>query len=315
MPKQIIKPGLYDDFPATDYHNDPCPTPSLNSGLISTLIDECPARAWADHPKNPNYERKENDKFNLPNVCHALLLNAGRDYRIVDADDWRTKAAQEKRDAIIKDGCTPILPHQLEEAKLIAAEAKRQIDRSGYAAAWNDKDTQSEVTCAWQEGGIWCRSRLDRLYAGSAPGFNGTVTPGAMIIMDYKTTDAALNEWTISNYAVNQGWQVQSNYYKRGLSMIAKDSDAWKPPEFVYFVQSRNKPYPMMTVKLSRALDMIGERQIEHAIAEWGKGLAKGWVGWTDAMADLPSWYQAQWLQRELEDGNGAWPATEEAKS
>lgn len=301
MPMKITKPGLYDGFPAADYHGDPCPIPSLNSGLISVLIDECPARAWAEHPKNPNFEPNENTKFNLPNVCHALLLNAGRDYRIVDAKDWRTDAAKEKRDAIIKEGLTPILPDQLVEAKLIVAEAQRQLDKSDYAAMW--KDAQSEVTGAWLEDGMWCRMRMDRLHLPK--------DGGVPIIMDYKTTDAPLNEWTISNYAINQGWHVQSSYYKRGVAAIVNVGEAtWKPPEFVYFVQSRNRPYPMMEVHLSRAVDMIGEQQVETAVTAWRAGLQKGWTGWTKAMADLPSWYQAQWLARCLGEGDGAWPTS-----
>ena len=295
MTKLIKKPGLYTDLDANDYHADPCPEPSLSSSIIDVILDESAARAWAEHPKHPDFERDEDAKFNLPNVCHALLLNAGRNYVMVDAPDWRTNAAKELRDKTIKDGKIPILEHQFEQARSIVTVGSREINQSGIGRFWFSDAAKSEVAGVWKEGDLWCRMLIDRLWLPE-PGANG-----APLIMDYKTTEAAINEWTVSEYAVNQGWHIQSNWYKRGLAKILnpKAAESWKPPEFWFIVQTRKRPYPIMVVKLSRALDTIAERQIDWAMDKWRNERTDLY---SEAMADLPSWYQSKWLTRELAD-------------
>ena len=96
---RIDKPGIY-DISAEEYHNDPCPTPSLSASIVKVVADETPLHAWTLHPKlNPNFERKEEDKFVIGTVAHSLMLRDPKNFAILDFDTYQSKAAKEARDA------------------------------------------------------------------------------------------------------------------------------------------------------------------------------------------------------------------------
>jgi hypothetical protein len=54
------------------------------------------ARARA-HPKlNPQLERREDEKFDIGTAAHAIILEGFAAVEVIDAPDWRTKAAQKR---------------------------------------------------------------------------------------------------------------------------------------------------------------------------------------------------------------------------
>ncbi|CAI3961985.1 unnamed protein product, partial [Commensalibacter communis] len=47
---EITEADIYYDMPASIYHSDPCPTPSLSNSLIRDLLDKSPYHAAWKHP-------------------------------------------------------------------------------------------------------------------------------------------------------------------------------------------------------------------------------------------------------------------------
>src|SRR4051812_22987943 len=76
--------------------------PTLSASIANILINASPAHARSQHPRlNPDWQREEEEKFDIGTVAHALLLQGKREadeiVEVVLADDWRTKIAKEAR--------------------------------------------------------------------------------------------------------------------------------------------------------------------------------------------------------------------------
>src|SRR4051812_20922381 len=134
MPKpfRITKPGIYVGIDCADYYADPCPTPSLTQSLAKELYEHSPRHAWAKHPRlNPRYEPDESTRFNIGNAAHWHLIGRGKLMHVVEADDWRTKAAKEERDEANAAGKTAVLRWQFDIAGEMAEAALDQLAARG----------------------------------------------------------------------------------------------------------------------------------------------------------------------------------------
>src|SRR4029077_4574623 len=104
-----MEPGLQ-HLRSEAYQADPCPVASLSAGIVDLLIRESPLHAWHAHPKlNPDYQPQVDSRFDIGTAAHALLFEGMDNAVIVEADDWRTKAARETGDAIRAAGKLPLL--------------------------------------------------------------------------------------------------------------------------------------------------------------------------------------------------------------
>jgi len=159
----IDKPGIY-DISADAYHADPVIEPSLSSSIAHVLLSSSPSHAWQEHPRlNPAFEAEDEPKFDLGTAAHGLILQGDSGVTVIEADDWRTKAAREARDAARAAGKTPLLAKHWDDVEQMADAVERQLD------AFRDpprplSDGLPERTLVWREGSIWCRVRLDWLY-------------------------------------------------------------------------------------------------------------------------------------------------------
>jgi hypothetical protein len=90
------------------------------------------------------------------------VLGRGKDFEIVDAADWRTKAAQEARETAAAVGKIGILKHQFERAVTMSEAAAVQLKRHKDSDAFTNGD--AEVMIAWEEDGIWFRALVDWLH-------------------------------------------------------------------------------------------------------------------------------------------------------
>ena len=116
-----------------------------SSGARKLLPPSCPAIFRYEMRRPP----KPLPQFDFGHVAHKFVLGVGSDIEVVHADDWRTKAARDKRDEAHAAGKTPIL-----NADYVTAMAMKQAvsahplaaalfdggvpERSGY---WIDPET------------------------------------------------------------------------------------------------------------------------------------------------------------------------------
>ena len=273
---------------AEEYHGDPMEQPSLSASIAHLLCTMSPLHAWLAHPRlNPDYEREEDAKFDVGTVAHALLLQ-GKDpaevVEIVDADDWRTKAAKEARDAARDAGKVPLLSKQAEAVAAMLSATRAQMD-----ACDSDPrlftDGQPEQTLTWQEpNGVLCRARLDWL------------RDDLVTIDDYKTTSASANpeRWTRTMFQI--GGDVQAAFYLRGLRAVTG-----RRATFRFVVQETFPPYALSVVVPSEAALEVGNAKVEHALAVWERCLASGeWPAYPQerAYAYPPMWEAQRWIGR-----------------
>jgi hypothetical protein len=291
----IDKPGIY-ELPAAAYHADPCPAPSLSSSIAKQLCLASPVHAWQAHPRlNPAAEHENGEHFDIGTAAHALLLEGTSTVSVIAARDYRTKAAQEARDAAYAAGRTPILEAKWADVQAMVASARVQLAAHKDGGAEMFTNGKPEQTLIWQEGDVWCRARLDWLRTGA--------------IDDYKTTpygSANPDSWTRSMFSM--GADIQVAFYLRGLRALAQtdvvlDAVIGADATFRFCVQEPYPPYALSVVGLGPDALTLAEKKVLYAIERWQVCLEAGeWPGYPrrTCYASLPAWQESWWLEREM---------------
>lgn len=288
--ESITAPGVY-DIPAEEYHADPVgPAPSLSASIAKQLLDASPEHARWAHPKlSPAFTPEESERFDVGTAAHAYLLEGERDaFEIIDAKDWRTKAAQEARDLARLAGKTPLLSEQWVRVQAMAEAAKRQL------AAFEEiprplTHGRAEETLVWQEDGAWMRARLDWLHADHRT------------IDDYKSTSGSAHpDAFIRGPLFALGYDVQAAMYLRGIAVLFGHEAAFR-----FVVQETDPPYALSVVALGPEALVLAEKKRRRAVELWRACLATGqWPAYPTrtCYAELPAWQESRWLERELRD-------------
>jgi hypothetical protein len=238
---------------AAEYHADPAIRPSLSNSIAQILIDQSPAHAWLKHPRfNPNYVSEENSRFDLGSAAHMMLLEKRVDgIVIVDAADWRTKAAKEQRDAARANGQFPVLRYQFEKMEAATIAARQFIDTTELAGILETGTV--EQTLLWEDGGVYCRCKPDVLSADKR------------ILLDYKSTENAEPEAFIRQIG-RMSYDLQAEWYVRGVKDLTGTE-----PVFVMLAQEITAPYACSLVALSNAYREVGKVKVSRALAIWNK--------------------------------------------
>lgn len=273
-----MKPGIY-TMSEQAYHADPCDI-SLSSHIAKMLLTKSPYHAYLNHPKlNPNYAPYFDDKFDIGTAAHALLLEGKKDgIVIVDAEDWRTKAAKEAKEAARAAGKTALLTKHYSRLEQMVNAARKFLEDSELAGIFEKGKT--EQTIIWNEGGIKCRSRLDY------------ISEDRKIILDYKTTDCAEPDMFIRRIA-SLGYDVQASFYDRGVQRLTDEK-----PTFIFFAQETEAPYMCSLVGMSEEYMQIAEAKVSKAIDIWRECLTnKKWPGYPTRIcyAEPASWQRAEY--------------------
>lgn len=271
---------------AEEYHADPCDQPSLSSSIAHTLCEQSPRHAWTAHPKlNPDFKRTEKSHFDLGSCAHALLLEAREVedvVQIIDAPDWRTKAAKEARDEARAAGKLPLLSHSVEGVVAMLNATRAQLDAIG-ASPLLFEDGKPEQTLIWEEDGVTCRALIDWLHNDFAT------------IDDFKTTSAsaAPERWRRTLFTI--GADVQTAFYLRGLKAVTGVQ-----AEMRYVVQENYPPYALSVFSLDADVRAVADAKVEYAINRWRECLATDtWPAYSSEVvhAELPAWADdAKWL-------------------
>jgi hypothetical protein len=286
LPDRIVsEPGFF-AFTADLYHADPCPEPSLSCSIAKLLVTRgsTPLHAWFEHPRlNPAYAPEEEQKFDLGKAAHSLMLKDPQEFEIVDAPDWRTKAAQERREVARIAGKIPLLAHQFKEAQAMVEAADAQLDGHEEGSEFFvEGHGWPERTMIWREGDVWCRARLDWL--PEIP----------KLYPDYKSTSASADPRVWQNAAFANGFDIQASFYCRGLRALGIDK-----PEFRFVVQENYAPYALSVIQLSPGLIDLADRKVELAIEIWRACVRDNvWPGYGTHTAHIETraWDEADFL-------------------
>jgi hypothetical protein len=272
----IDQPGWYPDVTAEQYHADPVAGGSLSSsGARALLPPSCPARYRHDQDNGQAPKRA----FDLGHAAHRMVLGLGAELEVVDAADWRTKAAKEQRDEARAAGRVPLLAAE----HAIAEAMAEQLRAHPMVGALLDPHAGSaEQTVVWQDDmtGVWCRARYDWL-----------PTPHAgrrMVLVDYKT--AASAELEALQKAMHQhGYHQQASWYLDGARAVFGAND----PGFVFIAQEKTAPYLVTVFEPDVVALRIGAARNHVARSVYRRCQETGvWPAYAEGIAllSLPPW-------------------------
>lgn len=271
------------DLPESDYHADPCDTPSLSSHCAATLLGKSPLHAWRSHPRLGAAPREEKDEFDRGTLLHGLLLGTGRELTIVDAKDWRTKAAQEQRDAARAAGLLPVLARQHDEAQqaaeAIGARLSSELVRLCGA---------SEVTATWLANGIaYSRARMDHLILDEMP-------PAGATIYDLKFGDSAHPKACAARIA-RFGEDIQAAAYIDAIETIRPECAG--RVSFVWLFCEWDPPYAVGVYSPSSSMLDMGRKRWRRACQLWAECVERDhWPGYPAGELSPTEWA----LQEEM---------------
>lgn len=283
-------PGLHFGMRHDLYHSDPCDVPSLSSHMAVLGLTRSWLHVQSAHPRMGDARvRQDSDCMDNGSLLHMLVLGSGPEIVQVDADDWRTKAAREARDAARSEGKLPILASKIEPARE-AAERMRKSFPVDLAKC------KTEVTGIWQSGEAMCRMRLDAWCADE------------LTIVDLKTTEDA-NSAASGGYVVRFGIDVQAAAYLDGMRTIQPEH-AGKMRFLLHFCETV-APFAYVTAELSGEMLSIGEAKWKRAKAQWSSCMATGiWPGPMmigPRRIEAPAWAMSQELEKQI-DANQTQP-------
>ncbi len=287
-----LRAGIHDEIPAERYHADPCPEPSLSSGIAHQLITHSPRHAWHQHPRlNPNHQEKTAGILDFGSAAHALLLEGIDRCQIIEFDDWRKTAAREARDEAREAGLIPLLRKDYQRMSEFCEAVKTQIAGLDVAPL-PLSDGKPEQTLIWKEGSVWCRARVDWLH----PGFD--------VVDDVKTTGTTANphEWGRTRLFAD-GKDIQAELYLRGLRALTGQDATWR-----FLVAEVDPPYAISVLSLTPTARALARRKVSRAIELFRRCLAAGeWPGYPSqtCFAEPPPWEEARFLEAHWEDDEG----------
>lgn len=305
-------PGLY-RMAARVYHADPAPEPSLSASISKLIVAKSMAHARFDHPRlNAAWSPRVADrKMEIGSVSHELLLGRGGGFRVIDAKDYKTKAAQEAKAQAIADGLVPILPADLEAATGIAFTVAATLAHSEDGPFFTEG--ASEIVAIWQEeNGVWCRAMMDKLW----------LTEFEAIIFDLKTTSTGATPETAGRLMADMSYEIPRAFYERGIAKLIPDLAG--RIRFKFVIAETEEPFECFIAELDGTGVEIGRRKVAYAMHRWGEAMENDrWPGYPKhtTRAEYPPYKAAAWMARELNDeamltvpfGDAPMPSVEDA--
>lgn len=284
---QISEPGLYPDVPEADYHADPVATPSLSSSICKLIVERSPEHAWYAHPRlNPEaaseVEKAPTRGMDFGTAAHKLLLGRGRDLVEIAAADYKTKAAQQERDAARAAGKVPMLADDMAAVRSMVEAARRKIGRTELADVFDTGE--AEITGVVQDRlGGWRRIRVDWLPASARKG-------GHIVAVDVKTTGGSASPEDWQRTAFDMGYDIQAAFYMQALSMLLPDV---RSVSFKFLVVEQDPPHGVTVNEFSGQALEEAHNRVDHAAHVWALCMKRGqWPGYPADITriDPPKW-------------------------
>lgn len=277
----ISAPGVY-TIPAQAYHRDPVEGGSLSSTGARLLTPPSTPAHYRHATDNPAPYKKT---FSLGHAAHELVLGAGPGIVQVEAGDWRTKAAQSKRDEAVAAGLTPLLTHEHEQVQAMA-DAIRRHPRAGRL--FDPARGRPEQTLVWRDAptGVWCRALIDWLPQLAAS--------GRLVLADYKTCESA-GEDAIEKAVYRYGYHMQDAWYRGGAEQLGLAEHV----VFAFVFQEKAPPYLVHLIELDAAALRIGRALNRAALNRYAEcAKTRRWPGYEDiSYISLPGWVEHQYQE------------------
>lgn len=278
-----LGPGVY-DLPAEVYHADPCERPALSAGLAAKMLEATPLHAYAASPRlNPEFEPDEKTAFDIGSAAHELMTGKGRGIHVVDADDYKKKAAQEERDQARANGFTPLTRKQNEQVQRMVRLARVQMRAHGIGDPF--EQGRNETTLIWQQDGVMNRIMIDCLDERNRVAYDLKTLAGV----------ADADKWL--RRSMDHGVDLRAAHYLDGLKACFGGNWTYR-----FVLLEKDQPHCLSVAQLSENTLYMGRKKIRRARQMWGHCLATNtWPGFSAeiAVVEPPAFYESRWLERE----------------
>lgn len=273
MPNRLLK-----NISADDYHRGNLPDPEtgenpirLSRSVAVKLLQQSPMHAYASHPRlgaaevdeNAEEEPEKVKRLETGSLLHTLLLGAGAQVAVVEADSWRTNAAKEAREEARGNGLLPVLAPKYHAALATSKEIRKSLERYGVQLA----EYEPEVTCLWETRlGVAAKCRMDGLALGRG------------IILDVKI-QPRISLGSFRRGIMTYGLHIQEAAYREGLATVypqiaGRESMAFLLCEYL-------PPFDVAIVPLAPNFVELGRLQWARAQKIWTRCLESGqWPGY-----------------------------------
>lgn len=278
-----MKPGLYSALPMSAYLAEQ----AFSSGLAQTLLDRSPLHAWTESPWNHARVRDDSGVADLGTFAHACLLEGGTSSLVVvDAPDWRTKAAQQARDDARAAGKLPILERKVSEVWTMVKAAQEFVASSEIAGIFDSGEAES--TILFDADGVHCKIRPDWL------------TADRKICLSYKTSPGSANpdSWIRTQLP---GYDIGIRLYGLGVDTVTGSTNQC---QVVTLCQEQKPPYSCSLIGLAPAWQALAEAKLSTALATWKSCLEAGkWPAYPPRIhwAEPRPWQIAEAEERQQE--------------
>jgi hypothetical protein len=246
--------------------------PALSASGAKTLVRPGGPARFRHERDNP---RPPTDAMDLGTAAHAAVLGTGPAIAVVDADSWRTKAAQQQRDQARAEGLVPML---FADARKVADMAAA-LRAHPIASRLLHPDTGApEVSLFYRDPqyGVDRRCRVDWL---RDPDPNGR-----LLLVDYKTTKSA-DPAAVDRAIADYGYHLSGAWYR---DVIVGLGLARSVPVVLVF-QETSAPYLVHVVELDAPWLRIGEDLARRALRIFAECTASGdWPGYQDITLSTP---------------------------
>jgi hypothetical protein len=266
---------------------------ALSAGGAWILSEECPARYWQVSPWNPEAMDVARREFDIGTALHLAVLEPdalAQRVAPINADSYRTRAAQQAREAAHQAGKTPLLDQDFALVGALAAAvrkhrtAARLLDggRSEVSLFWTDDDT-----------GVPCKARVDRL-----------ARDGKHLI-DLKTCASAAPR-AFAAQAFRDGHFLRAAWYLAGAAIVT----GTVPQAYVFVCVEKEPPHVVSCYTLDERALAWGGQVMRRALRrfavcrdalDWSAGYVRGVT-----TVGLPAWSEYQLADR---DAAGAFSA------
>ena len=267
----ITAPGIF-DVPEAEYHSGANLAPEMGRSLSATA-----AKTLLANPARFLYERDHGrppkDAFDVGTLAHELILRGGDDRLVVvDAYDWRSKAAQEAKKAAHAARKVPV-----HRGDLLAASHLARAVRNHRLAAAILSEGEPEKSLYWTdpETGITCRGRVDWLRDNA--------------IVDVKTTTyGGSDPGAFGRAAASYDYPLQAAHYQDGIEALTGQ----RLP-FIFVVVEKEPPHFVRVHQLHPDDLETGRGRAREARRLFAEYESDGYpeVGQDIETTPLPGWY------------------------
>jgi len=251
--------GLHYGIDAERYHSDPCERPSISASLATILTNQTPAHAYLAHPRLGGAKRDSTRSMDHGTLCHALMLGIGQEIVPIYADDFKTKAAREERDAVRESGKLPILASEYEEAMRSTRLIREKLADRGVVL-----NGKSEVVAVWEEAladgrKVLCRAMMDHLILAKGK------------VYDLKFSGKNLGK--VGDSFTDFGYEIQEEVYHRALAKLVPELVGRTDLEFLFC--ETEAPYCIRRIAGDGQMRDLGRRKFKRALYTWADCLER----------------------------------------